>query len=135
MVDTRFKTAGSSSNSNFTIEVNDNVNLGDSVGAMITDVVLPRTCYNITAYNNTLYFRVYTNNNINFNGDFVRLEPQNYSIISLADDLKNAAMESITSIQFEVVSNFDTGKIRIGILSSNVSGFRVFTNDELKIPC
>ena len=131
MVDTRFKTAGSSSNSNFTIELNDNVNLGDSVGAMITDVVLPRTFYNITAYNNTFYFRVYTNNNLNFNDYFVKLEPQNYSIISLADDLK-AAMESITSIQFEVVSNFDTGKIRKGILSSNVTGLRVCTNDELK---
>ena len=131
MVDSRFKTAGSSSNSNFTIEINDNVNLSDNIGAMITDVVIPRTFYNITAYNNTFYFRVYTNNNLNFNDYFVRLEPQNYSIISLADDLK-AGMESLTSIQFEVVSNFDTGKIRIGIVSSNVSGLRVFTNDELK---
>jgi hypothetical protein len=90
MVVTRFKTAGPSSNSNFTIEINDNVNLGDRVGAMITDVVLPRTFYNITAYNNTFYFRVYTNSNLNFNDYFVRLEPQNYSIISLADDLKAA---------------------------------------------
>ena len=97
MVDTRFKTAGSSSNSNFSIEINDNVNLGDRVGAMTSDVVLPRTFYNITPYNNT-FFRVYTNNNLGFNDYFVKLEPQNYSIISLANDLKEA-MESITSVQ------------------------------------
>ena len=115
MIDTRFKTAGSSSNSNFTIEINDNVNLGDNIGALITDVVIPRTFYNITPYNNTFYFRVYTNNNLNFSDYFIRLEPQNYSIISLADDLKSG-MESLTSLQFEVTSNFDTGKIRIGII-------------------
>ena len=72
MVDTRFKTAGSSSNSNFTIEINDNVNLGDRVGAMITDVVMPRTFYNITAYNNTFYFRVYTNISLSFNDYFCK---------------------------------------------------------------
>jgi hypothetical protein len=131
MVDSRFKTAGSQSNSNFSVEVSDNVNLPDYTGAMVTDVVLPRTWYNITNYNNSFYFRTYTNNNLNFNDYYFAIPPQNYSILTLATALKNA-MTLKTGKFFDLITNIDTGRITFNIVSPDVTGLRVFNNDELK---
>ena len=58
-VDSRFKGLGSYNNSNFTIELNDNVSLPPFTGACITDICIPRTWYGIDYNNNKLYFGIF----------------------------------------------------------------------------
>ena len=57
MVDSRFKTSNSASNTDFSIEPNENIQLPDRTGCVVTDIVIARTRYGVNASNNKLYFR------------------------------------------------------------------------------
>jgi hypothetical protein len=52
MVDSRFKTTNSASNTDFSIELNENIQLPDRTGCVVTDIVIPRTWYGVNASNN-----------------------------------------------------------------------------------
>ena len=58
MIDSRFKTSTSVSNTDFTMDIAENLKMPPNTGAVITDVVIPRTFYNINETNNRLYCRI-----------------------------------------------------------------------------
>ena len=58
IVDSRFKTLNSTSNTDFKLELPDNLQMPPYTGCVITDVVIPRTVYNVNTTNNKLYFRI-----------------------------------------------------------------------------
>ena len=134
MIDSRFKNATSVSNTDFTTEISENLKMPPNTGAVITDVVIPRTFYNINETNNRLYFR------INLTGgayrDFIiTLKPQNYNLITLAEEIINELNIESTAIYLAAEAEPNLGKIRITILNPTVTGFCVFTNIDLSSRC
>ena len=68
MVDSRFKSINSTSNTDFKIELPDNLQMPPYTGCVITDDVIPRTFYKVTklklqrlynnSYTSTIFFLV-----------------------------------------------------------------------------
>ena len=57
-VDSRYKTSGSVSNSDFKFEINEALDLPDNTYCYIDDICIPHTWYTIEDFNNTLYIVV-----------------------------------------------------------------------------
>ena len=87
MVDGRFKFISSTSNTDFKIELPDNLQMPPYTGCVITDVI-PSTFYNVNNTNNKLYFRIKLPNS-NYNDYIITLTPQNYNLFGLATELMN----------------------------------------------
>ena len=133
MVDSRFKTSSSTSNTDFSIELNENIQLPDRTGCVVTDIVIPRTWYGVNSSNNKLYFRI-----VSLTGyqDFIiTLNPQNYTLFNLATGIITLMNQAIGSEYFTTTPNPNTGTIQITFTqagASNLVGFYIFTDQDLK---
>jgi hypothetical protein len=114
--DSRFKTPESKSDSDFTIELSDNIELEPNIGCIVQDITIPHTWYNISQLNNSLYF------SLNDNDYIIRLAPRTYDIFSLADAIENAMNEATNAVvvdAFTVVGDPNAGTIAIGVGCAN----------------
>ena len=124
MVDSRFKTSNSTSNTDFTIELNENIMLPDRTGCVVTDIVIPRTWYGVNGSNNKLYFR--TINQTGYQDFIITLTPQNYTLFVLATSIVNLMNQTVGSEFFFTTPNPNTGTIQITLTqlgTTNLIGF------------
>lgn len=132
-VDSRFKSLGSYNNSNFTIELNDNIQLPPFTGCCISDICIPRTYYGIDYYNNKLYFRIIKADNVR---DYIiEIPPGNYTLTKLATSLSSSINAITSSDYFDITADSGTGKIIISIKDQSVINFLIFTNEDLLTKC
>ena len=133
MVDSRFKTSKSASNTDFTVELNENIMLPDRTGCVVTDIVIPRTWYGVNASNNKLYFRAVRQAG---NQEFIiTLTPQNYTLFILATSIVNLMNQTIGSEYFFTTPNPNAGTIQITLTetgATNLIGFYIFTDQDLR---
>ena len=132
-IDSRFKTSSSNSNTDFTIELNENIQLSDRTGCVITDIIIPRCWYGINNTNNRLYFRAIVNG---ANRDlFIIIKPQNYTLFNLATAITNAMNQAMNGDpDFICTADTNTGSITITITDiarDIISGFYIFTDEDL----
>jgi hypothetical protein len=134
MVDSRFKTPSSISSTNFTIELNENIQLPDRTGCIVTDVVVPRTWYAVNSTNNRLYFRI-TKTNSERHDYIATLNTQNYTLFNMATGLIAAINEASGADYFNATPDANTGKIKLSIKDNTVQSFSIFTDADLRTRC
>ena len=118
-VASRFKTTTSASNTDFTRELNENIQLPDRTGCVVTNIVIPRTWYGVNASNNKLYFR--TVSQTGYQDFIIALTPQNYTLFILATSIENSMNQAVGSKYFSTTPNPNTGTIQIRSCSWNKS--------------
>jgi hypothetical protein len=124
MVDSRFKTSNSASNTDFSIELNENIQPPDRTGCVVTDIVIPRTWYGVNSSNNKLYFR--TVRQAGSQDFIITLNPQNYTLFNLATSIITLMNQAIGSEYFFTTPNPNTGTIQITLTetgATNLIGF------------
>jgi len=128
-VDSRYKTSSSSSDSDFVVELNENVELNDGVGCVITDISIPHTWHNINENNNNIFFRLV--DNLVSTDYVVTLTPQNYTIYDLAKALESGMNQQagFTSNGFTVEADVQAGTIVISIATT--MKFTIFNDNDL----
>jgi hypothetical protein len=133
MIDSRFRTITSQSNTNFSIELNENILLPDRTGCIVTDVVIPRTWYTVNTTNNRLYFRITTASTTK---DYIAtLAVQNYTLPTIAISLTEAIYKATSAQYLDISSDTSTGKLKISIKDPTVQSFSVFTDTDLQSRC
>ena len=124
-IDSRYKTSSSTSNTDFTFELKQNLDLPDSTTCWIDDVSIPHTWYTVENFNSNLYIRVVATGNIDKR---INLTQKNYTGSTLATELQtqlnNAFTESFTVTYFS-----PTGRLNISISTNN---FIIYTETELE---
>ena len=133
MVDSRFKTSSSASNTDFTIELNENIMLPDRTGCVVTDIVIPRTWYGVNASNNRVYFRIVSQSG--YQDFIITLKPQNYTLFNLATGIVNLMNQTVGSEYFFTTPNPSTGTLQITLTetgATNLTGFYIFTDQDLR---
>jgi len=124
MVASRFKSSNSASNTDLSIELNENIQLPDRTGCVVTDIVIPRTWYGVNSSNNKLYFR--TVSQAGYQDCIITLNPQNYTLFNLATSIVTLMNQSITNEYFFTTPDPNTGTIKITLTdagSTNLTGF------------
>ena len=133
MVDSRFKTSSSASNTDFSIELNENIMLPDRTGCVVTDIVIPRTWYGVNTSNNKFYFRTVATSGYQ---DFIlTLTPQNYTLFILATNIVYLMNQTVGSEYFFTTPNPNTGTIQITLTQAGATaliGFYIFTDQDLR---
>lgn len=133
MVDSRFKTSSSASNTDFSIELNENIQLPDRTGCVVTDIVIPRTWYGVNTSNNKFYFRTVATSGYQ---DFIlTLTPQNYTLFILATNIVNLMNQIVGSEYFFTTPNPSTGTLQISFTETGATaliGFYIFTDQDLR---
>ena len=133
MVDSRFKTRKSASNTDFSIELNEDIQLPDRTGCVVTDIVIPRTWYGVNSSNNKFFFRTVRQAG---NQDFViTLDPQNYTLFNVATGIITLMNQAIGSEYFFTTLNPNTGTIQITLTeagATNLIGFLYFHRPRFK---
>ena len=125
-IDSRFRTPESKSDTDFTIEISDNIELEPNIGCIVQDITIPHTWYNINHTNNGLYFR------FNDQDFIIRLAPRSHNIFSLATYLEQAMNTVTNAIQanaFTVLRDDDAGIITIEV--AGASTFSIFNDKDL----
>ena len=124
-IDSRFKKSYSKSNSDFIIEINENLELGENIGCIVTDITLPHTWYNINSNLNSFYFRTIVNST--WTDYMVTLPSENYNFFNLRDRLEELMNAAVGSTAFDVQADVQAGTLTISILNSGW----VFSDNEL----
>lgn len=128
-IDSRFRTASSVSNSDFTIELNDTLDLPEQCSAYIDDIALPVTWYNCDENNNKLYVRKLVNGVPN--GDIiVTLTPGQYNADQFATEIQTQLRQSVSST-FTVTYSTLRGTLTIKPNAVNLK-FLLLTDQDIK---
>jgi hypothetical protein len=104
-VDTRFKTADSKSDSDFSIELPRSFNVPDNVVCYIDDIVLPVSFSTVDARNNNLYFK-FRHNNVFATGQ-ITLDSKNYNGTTFTEALKSKLNAAVQSFNFNFDMSYD----------------------------
>ena len=135
MIDSRFKTQSSASNTNFTLELNENIQLPDRTGCIITDVVIPRTWYAVNSTNNRLYLSITKVSNGGTEYHIAYMNTQNYTLFNMATGNITAINAATSADYFNATPDPNTGKIKLSIKDSTVQSFSIFTDADLRTRC
>ena len=133
MVDSRFKTSNSTSNTDFSIELHGNIQLSDRTGHVVTDIVIPRTWHGANASNNKLNFRIVSQSG--YQDFIITLSPQNYTLFNLATGIVVLMNQPLGSDYFLALPNSSTGTLQITLTetgATNLTGFYIFTDQVLR---
>ena len=122
-IDSRFQTPESNSDSDFTIELSENIELEPNIGCIVQDITIPHTWYNINNTNNGLYF------SRNMTDYIIRLPPRTYNIYELATALEYAMNTAVLGSAFKVTPNANAGTITFGTVGMNY--FSIFNDADL----
>ena len=121
-VDSRYRTADSTSDSNFRIQLGRNIFLPEKCVYHLENCVIPHSWYNIEAgLNDTMYYIV--NGGVNFIK--ATIPSMNYTGAALASALTSVLTNGLTA-------SYDLNTNRIGISCSNISfTFQILTDYDL----
>ena len=88
-IDSKFKTAGSHSNSDFYIDLPESISIPDNTVCFADNVVIPNSWKTVDAYNNKLYVRrtKIASGNLSQIYKIIELSENNYSATTLRDHL------------------------------------------------
>lgn len=128
-IDSRFRTLTSVSNSDFSFEINDTLDLPEKCVAYIDDISLPVTWYNCDESNNKLYVRKILNGTSA--GDIiVTLTPGQYNSDQFASEMQTQFRASIGS-SFTVTYSTLRGTITIKPNAVNLK-FQLLTDQDIR---
>ena len=106
-IDSRYKTSSSASDSDFVVELNENIELSDGIGCIVTDITLPHTWYNVNENNNNFYFRTVVNS---ISNDYlITLPVENYNFYNLRDRLLSLMNVVVSVGAFDVQVDVQAG--------------------------
>ena len=135
-VDSRYKTSGSVSNSDFKFEINEALDLPDNTYCYIDDICIPHTWYTIEDFNNTLYIvaKLYIHYGTTYaapvyQGYALKLSNGNYTGLSLANEIQEILNATIPDLAFTCSYGIATGKI--SIKAGVDKEFKVFSNFQV----
>ena len=124
-IDSRYKTATSTSNTDFTFELKQNLDLPDNTTCWVDDVSIPHTWYTVENFNANLYVRVIGTGNADGR---INLAQKNYTGSTLATELQTKLNAAFTET-FTVSYTSSTGILDITVSANN---FMVRTETELE---
>ena len=138
-IDSKFRSADSSSSSDFKIELPETMSFEENTVVYLDDICIPHTWDAILDnINNQLYFKIYKINEIPSPEYHLRarIEPGNYVATDLVTEIQyqmNSQAETALGIAsfFTCTYSAKTNKIKI-IISNNQYAFRILTPMELK---
>ena len=128
-VDSRFALPSSSSTSNFSIELNNTVEIEAGTNCYLSNVLIPNTWYTIEDSNDKLYIRIVRHVNFSSSDYIINLTHKNYDLTTFRDELE-LKLDQL-GVSFTVVFTPTSGTIAIMCNDNNVSWY-LFTTEELK---
>ena len=128
-IDSRFKLPSSSSTSNFSIELNNTVEIEAGTNCYLSNVLIPNTWYTIEDNNDKLYIRIIRHINFTSSDYIITLTHKNYDLTTLRDELE-LKLDQL-GVSFTVVFTPTSGTLAIMCNDNNVSWY-LFTTEELK---
>ena len=111
-IDSRYKTSTSVSNTDFTFELKQNLDLPDHTTCWIDDVSIPHTWYTVESFNCNFYVRV--NDGVSNTDKRIHLLSKNYTGTTLATELETR-LNNAFSETFSVTYASNTGTLSITI--------------------
>ena len=130
-IDSRFKTKESISDSNFSVDLPESVELGEGTGCVVTDITIPHTWYNISTNNNRFFFRVVREGPPIVIIDVgLTITPQNYDIFQLGQALEETMNAAMAGPVFDVTVDAQAGTLIIALLPAN-TGVEFLDDDTL----
>ena len=127
-IDSRHKTSASASDSDFVVELNENIELSDGIGCIVTDITLPHTWYNVNENNNIFYFRTVVNS---ISNDYlITLPVENYNFYNLRDRLLSLMNDVVSVEAFDVQVYVQAGTLTISVLLAGWT-LQVFNDNDL----
>ena len=129
-IDSRFKTRYSKSNSEFTYELAESVELPDKCCCFVDDVIIPVSWYNIDENSKNIYVRRYQDLTDTKTDRIVPIEVNNHTADTLTDAVQDALNIAFGGGVFTVT--YDPRKLKITITAESQSEVKLFTDDELK---
>lgn len=135
-VDSRFKTAGSQSNTNFSVELSESLDLPDRCACYLDDIVVPVSYYNCDVNNNKLYVRKLTGSTESptIDDKIVSLSVGQFNAEQIASEIQTQLRSTFPSgngMQFICTYNNTKGTITINPNDPAVR-FQLFTDVEIK---
>ena len=128
-IDSCFRDAHSTSNTDFRIHLNESILMPDHTSMFVTDVCIPHCWYTIEYYNANLYFRYVTSTSST--DHVVQLPQQNYDIGSLADALVTAMNTAVGGVHFQSSIDITKGQIIITGANANVKFLHLLRQGSL----
>ena len=126
-VDSRYKTNGSASNSDFKFESKEPLDLPGYTVCYIDDISIPHTWYTIEDYNNQLYTEA-TNPDLTLSASILTGPSGNYTASTLAAMLNDLLQTCCPNDNFPCVYHVSVGTITI----PSTINFRAMTDDFVK---
>ena len=127
-IDSRYKTSSSASDSDFVVELNENIELSDGIGCIVTDIMLPHTWCNVNENNNIFYFRTVVNG---ISNDYlITLPVENYNFYNLRDRLLSLMNDVVSVEAFDVQVDVQAGTLTISVLLAGWT-LQVFNDNDL----
>ena len=109
-IDSRFKTNGSVSNSDFKFESKEVLDLPDNTVCFIGDISIPHTWYTVEEYNNQLYIGS-ANQDLTSKASTLTVPSGNYTASSLATMFNNLLQTRSPNDNFSCVYSVSVGTI------------------------
>ncbi len=137
-IDTRYKRDKYGSNTNFEIELPQTVECPPNTVCYVDEIVLPNTITTIqTGVNDRLYFAVFYNNNIRYRS--LVIPEQNYTLQSIANELKTLMNNQLTTTESEFNVTYNIDKLTMTFTLTDKRTVKpdpmtwfLFTDDNLK---
>ena len=134
-VDSRFRPPDSKSNSDFRIELPENVHMDEGVSCVVCDISLPVTWNVVEPYvNDKLYIRMYQANGTTYSDHIVQIPSRNYTRLEVAAMLTNLFAE-LDDVPLSANEDPFRNLIRIFVPADSARSFMVFTHQELLSRC
>ena len=136
-VDTRFKTADSKSDSDFSIELPRSFNVPADVVCYIQEIVIPISYSTIDSRNNNLYFK-FRHNNV-FENLMITLDSKNYNGTTFTEAMKtklNAAVQPY-NFNFDITYDYTDNLLTIKLIDTRPNKsipilFEIISDPDLK---
>ena len=131
-IDSRFKTSGSKSSSDFYIDLPENISLPNETVCFVDNVVIPNSWKTVDAYNNKLYVKRTATGGSGAIDTFkiISLSENNYSPTTLKTELQTQLNNEFVGTDATVTYDQVLLRFNIDTNLSNVT-IRFFTDNEL----
>ena len=124
-IDSIYKPVDSVSNSDFTYEIKESIDIADNTICYIDDISIPHTWYTIEDCNNQLYNET-TNSDLTLSASVITIPMGNYTASGLATALSFLLQTRLSEYGCSCNYNHNVGTIKI--TSSINSSFRIMTD-------
>ena len=129
-IDSRFKTKDSKSNSEFTFELKQSIQLPPNYVAYIDDIIIPHTWRTVEDFNNKLYVREY-DSGVFITDRILTIPSQNYTRDLLASAIQNALSVAFTNTVYTCTYMPRKGTIKVETTTANRS-FMILDDDSIQ---